>query len=168
MCHPPLAGGGCAKRSSARAALIRPTDRVLHRLEATVFETAGGCGDGGGIIKKEIYLFMYKKNDQGGVTVMEYTGKDATAVIPAKINGLPVTEIESMAFYGRTDLTVVAIPRSVTKIGDCAFWGCSGLTVVEIPSSVTEIGFGAFLGYAGNPSVQYPPSAAIIKSLMFS
>jgi hypothetical protein len=89
-------------------------------------------------------MFNYGKNRQGGVTVMEYTGKDATAVIPAKINGLPVTEIGEAAFWECTGLTGVTIPPSVTAIGRSAFGGCTGLTGIEIPASVTAIGNCAF------------------------
>ncbi|MDR2495129.1 MAG: hypothetical protein LBD24_07905 [Spirochaetaceae bacterium] len=46
MCHPPPAGGGCAKRSRAWAVQARSPDKVLHYFETTGghAETAGGCG----------------------------------------------------------------------------------------------------------------------------
>ena len=45
-------------------------------------------------------------------------------VIPATINGYPVTSIGYVAFFGCSGLTSVTIPNSVTSIGWCPFEGC--------------------------------------------
>jgi hypothetical protein len=82
-----------------------------------------------------LYMFNYEKNDQGGLTVTDHTGKDAAAVIPAAVDGLPVTAVGEKAFSWRDGLTSVAIPPSVTEIKESAFAGCTGLESVTIPAS---------------------------------
>ncbi|MSU05149.1 MAG: hypothetical protein EXS23_07940, partial [Pedosphaera sp.] len=42
-------------------------------------------------------------------------------IIPGKINGLPVTSIGYIAFWGYTGLTSVTLPSSLTSIGNNAF-----------------------------------------------
>ena len=86
----------------------------------------------------------YGRNDKGGVTITKYTGSAATLVIPAAIEGLPVTTIGQSAFEDCTGLRSVTIPNSVTQIGNEAFWKCEGLTSVTIPASVTQIGEAPF------------------------
>ncbi|MDR2519049.1 MAG: leucine-rich repeat domain-containing protein [Spirochaetaceae bacterium] len=88
---------------------------------------------------------VYERNGQG-ITITGYTGKAAALVIPAKIEGLPVTSIGDGAFYNCTGLTSVIIPGSVTSIGDRAFAWCGGLTSVTIPTGVISIGDRAFSG----------------------
>jgi hypothetical protein len=71
-------------------------------------------------------------------TITGYKGTSKDVVIPAEINGIPVTSIEEGAFY-KKELTSVIIPDSVTSIGSYAF--CTNkLTSVIIPDSVTSIG----------------------------
>ena len=66
------------------------------------------------------------------------TGTDI--VIPASINGIPVTAIGDDAFNGCSGIKSVVIPNSVTSIGSQAFRDCTSLTSVTIPDSVTYIG----------------------------
>ena len=65
-------------------------------------------------------------------------------VIPDTINGLRVTSIGDMAFFGCINLAGITIPSSITNIGSGAFNSCLTLTNVEIPASVTSIGDYAF------------------------
>jgi hypothetical protein len=61
-------------------------------------------------------------------------------VIPAKIEGKPVTNIGKKAFKA-SELTSITIPDSVTSIGDEAFSHCESLTSITIPHSVPSIGY---------------------------
>lgn len=65
-------------------------------------------------------------------------------IIPAEIDGLPVTGIGNLAFYFCENLTSAIIPDSVTSIGNRAFSDCTNLTSVTIPDTVTSIRFAAF------------------------
>ena len=49
------------------------------------------------------------------------TAADTEIVIPSIYNGLPVTSINSRAFYRSAKLTSIVIPDSVMSIGDSAF-----------------------------------------------
>ena len=82
-------------------------------------------------------------------TPSAYSNLSGSLEIPsaAQYNGTsyPVTAIDGSAFYRCSDLTSVAIPRSVIAIGAYAFASCSSLTSVTIPSSVSRIDGYVFL-----------------------
>jgi hypothetical protein len=90
--------------------------------------------------------FNLIQNGAGGLTITSYVGTRKDVVIPAAINGFPVTVIGEEAFY-RNRLTSVIIPNSVTSIGNYAFKN-NQLSTVSILNSVTSIGRDAF---SGNP-----------------
>ena len=103
------------------------------------------------------------------VEISGVTDKEITeAVIPAEIDGLPVTSIGGHAFYWCSGLTSVTIPESVTSIGDYAFYRCESLTSVTIPDSVTSIGSQAFFYCSGLTSVTIPDSVTSIGWATFS
>ena len=54
-------------------------------------------------------------------TLLGYNGPDKDLVIPAEINGVPVTNIGNGVFSDN-QLTSVTIPNSVTSIGWWAFF----------------------------------------------
>ncbi len=61
--------------------------------------------------------------------------------IPQQVNGVPVTGIDRLAFYGLLYLGSLVIPEGVVSIGDDAFKAC-GIWTLTIPESVKEIGAG--------------------------
>ena len=89
-------------------------------------------------------------------------------VIPAEIEGLPVTHIGNYAFENCSGLTSVTIPDSVTSIGNSAFDHCRGLTSISIPDSVTRIGDYAFYGCSGLTSVTIGNGVTSIGEWAFS
>jgi multidrug efflux pump subunit AcrA (membrane-fusion protein) len=120
----------------------------------------GGDGDSGTTVDG-----IEWSQDDGVITITGYTGTSTDVVIPASINGKPVTSIGDMAFEDN-QLTGVTIPNSVTSIGDMAFED-NQLTSVTIGSSVTSIGMRAF---GNNPlvSVIIPGSVTVIDSRAFA
>jgi hypothetical protein len=88
------------------------------------------------------YPFAIIETDDA-VTIGDYSGTSTDVVIPAEINGKPVTTIKEKAFINK-NLTGVTIPNGVTTIGDRAFQS-NQLTSVDIPDSVTTIGDYAFM-----------------------
>ncbi len=74
------------------------------------------------------------------VEISGVTDKKITeAVIPAEIDGFPVTNIGYNAFAYCSNLTSVVIPDSVIGIKSGAFRFCSELTSITIPDSVVSI-----------------------------
>jgi hypothetical protein len=109
----------------------------------------------------------YLTRDKKGVIIQGYTGTALDVNIPAKINNLPVVEIDVMAFSanigGQTKgLTRVIIPNTVTKIGEQAFTFQTSLTSVTLPSSLVEIGKQAFYNCKALTTVTIPASVTKI------
>jgi hypothetical protein len=82
--------------------------------------------------------------------------------IPGKFKGVPVTRINSMAFYFCASLKSVTIPNSVTSIDKEAFAWCSSLKSVTIPDSVTNISVNTFQECSDLTSVTIPNSVTSI------
>ena len=100
--------------------------------------------------------------NNGAITITDYnTAAGNTVVIPATINGYPVTGIGQYAFEYCPSLTSVTIPNSVTTIGSDAFSDCPSLTSVTIGTNVTSIGQGAF-AECGLTSVTIPNNVTSI------
>jgi len=120
---------------------------VLSVLSSSV--CAGTLGD-----------LTYKIAD-GQVTITDcYFEAEGELVIPAEIEGLPVTSIGRSvwggAFSGCESLTSITIPDSVTSIGDEAFRYCTSLTSITIPEGVKSIGPWAFYGCSSLTSITIP------------
>lgn len=95
-------------------------------------------------------------------TVSKGTSTDENIIIPNSYKGIPVTGIESHAFFFCTSLTSITIPNSVTSIGYGAFKGCTSLTSITIPDSVTSIGDVAFSGCTNLANITIPDSVTSI------
>lgn len=82
-----------------------------------------------------------------------YNGTPTEICIPSTYNGLPVTEIDCMAFSRsgdnpELDSITFEEPSHVWRIGSHAFFTCEHLTIV-LPDSITDIEEGAFAGVGG-------------------
>lgn len=89
-------------------------------------------------------------------------------VIPAEIEGLPVTNIGNSAFYDCERITAVTLPDCLEIIEEDAFYGCLSLTEIRIPESVTSIESGAFLWCESLAEIAIPESVTSIGSYVFS
>ena len=89
-------------------------------------------------------------------------------VIPAKIEGNPVTNIGEKAFIG-CSLTSIIIPDSVTSIGRNAFQSCTSLTSITFGTSskLTSIGLESFLFCNSLTSITIPESVTNISHAAF-
>ena len=83
-----------------------------------------------------------------GITIYKYIGTSTDVIIPAMIDGKPVTAIYDEAFSGMSEISRVRIPDTVTTIGVKAFMRCQGLIEVNMPTSLVTIGERAF-SYCG-------------------
>jgi hypothetical protein len=133
-------------------------------------------------------LIYHKPGGVDEIIIDGYTGTSTELVIPAMIDGLPVTEIASYAFED-SDLELISIPASVTTIGAYAFNHTPWLDQktdeqpifvinnrlidarkatgdVVIPEGVTTIPMNAFYGLDIN-SVHLPDSLVSIGPSAF-
>ncbi len=98
------------------------------------------------------YTLTYKVKDNGTAIITGYEGTaSGDLVIPEKIDGYVVTEIEDSAFIYCAGFTGnLVMPESLEQIGRWAFLDCKGLTGnLVIPESVNVIRENAFLRCSG-------------------
>ena len=88
-------------------------------------------------------VWLYDVED-GKARITRYSTPTGDIIVPAEIDGYPVTAIAASVFSYRTGLTSVTIPDGVTSIDDESFRNCSALTNVWIGSGVMNIGTNAF------------------------
>ena len=89
------------------------------------------------------------------VEILSYTGSDSTVVIPAEIEGLPVTVITGYAFKNCTNLITITIPDTVTSIESIAFYYCPSLRRIIFQGNAPQFGTSAFYDVV---AVAYYPS----------
>lgn len=139
----------------------------------------------------EMVDYKYSILDES-VTITSYFGSDMTPVIPAEINGLPVTKIGYNCFRG-TQITSVYIPdtvhmidtgafnscqklknvyflgaNSTMDIGPSAFQNCKNLTTIKLPTETRSIGNNAFSGCSLLTQITIPVSVNEIGPGAFS
>ncbi len=86
----------------------------------------------------------YEVNKTGnGITIIDAEYSLTSVNIPDKIDGLPVTKIDSWAFSHNENLVEVNLPDTLLTIDGSAFSDC-GIESIKIPDSVTTIGNHAF------------------------
>lgn len=81
--------------------------------------------------------------EAGEVTITGYTGPIADVVVPAKIDGLPVTVIGSSAFQC-SEISGITLPSSITTIKSDAFGDCHSLTSIVLREGLTTVESSAF------------------------
>ena len=81
----------------------------------------------------ETYENLTYTVSDGKVTITDCADSVTGAVvIPATIEGCPVTTIAMSAFEGCTGLTAITIGQNVTSVGVRAFSGCSALAAITV------------------------------------
>ena len=80
----------------------------------------------------------------GKIIITGYTGMTGNVVVPSRIDGKPVAEIEDHAFSGNNVITSITLPGTLRRIGRSAFESCGQLRSIAIPDGVVEIGDYAF------------------------
>ena len=90
-------------------------------------------------------------------------GTEENVVIPAEIDGMPVTEIGQSAFADCAELKTIVIPDSVVEVGIEAFIYCTGLTEVTLPSNLKSLEANVFYECTSLVSVTLPEQLKIIE-----
>jgi len=91
----------------------------------------------------------------------------AELVIPAQVDGVPVTVIGPSALYYSSNLARVVIPDSVTTIDYDAFSACYYLTEVVLPEGLQYIGTDAF-SFTALTSLNLPESVKVLDTQAFA
>lgn len=106
------------------------------------------------------YDYEIINTDEAEIT--GYNGAGGNVIIPATIDGFPVTSIGATAFYINSIFTDITLPDGLINIGDSAFAYNTGLTDIIIPDSVLNIGNYAFQGCINVTSVDIGSSVEFI------
>ncbi len=112
--------------------------------------------------------FDYEEEEDGTVTITEYSGDDVDVVIPSEIGGKRVTYVRAYVFQGSSKLESIIFPAGITEIGSNAFRDCWQLSKVELPAELTEIGEYAFSNCDSLSKIELPEKVTIIGEGAFS
>ena len=85
-------------------------------------------------------------------------------VIPATIEGCPITAIAATAFAYCRGITAVTLPDSVVSIGRRAFFSCSNLTSIQLGAGVAQIDIEAFNDSYNLLAIRVPESNPHFKN----
>lgn len=107
--------------------------------------------------------FKYIVNDT--VRITEYIGDETNVVIPAEIEGRPVTQLYGFAC---TRITSVYIPDSVTRIVQRTFSHCAHLETVTFEQGLKTIETCAFENCTALKSITLPDSLEEMGNYVFS
>lgn len=103
----------------------------------------------------------------GDTVIIEgYYGDDTDLVIPATIEGCPVTAIGEYAF-SYCDMETVVIPDTVTAIEAFAFDSCKLLESVTLPKELQVLGEGAFASCKKLTAIVIPDGVTEIGEMCF-
>ena len=130
----------------------------------------------------DISIFEYVVLNESVIITGIKGNQTSEIVIPAEIDGYPVTEIgESAIKDDKTTITIngkvvrepipitsVILPETVKRIGKYAFIGCTYLSFVDLPDGLVEIGENAFSNCAYLSSIDLPDSVESIGESAFS
>jgi hypothetical protein len=119
--------------------------------------------------------FAYDLSEDGnGIMITNYTGKGGKVVIPAKIEDMPVVEIDEGAFRGstrepgnRNAITSIVVPASVVVINDAAFAEIDELVSVTLPDGIKRIPGYCFTSCKKLTTVNLPASLEAIDRSAF-
>ena len=114
--------------------------------------------------------FTYTVNE-GKATITEFTNtyrKATVVIVPAYINGFPVTAIGAGAFKGDKMIRTVILCDGIREIGSSAFAGCNSMTRIDLPESLVAIGSSAFNNCTTLPEVRLPENLESIGEYAFT
>ncbi len=101
------------------------------------------------------FVYRYSETEVNEITIKKYMGNDKNVIVPAYIEGLPVTELMRYSFSTEHTALVhnnpdclyiesVTLPDSIRVIQRNAFEGCRNLQHIDMPKDLEDIGSEAF------------------------
>lgn len=97
----------------------------------------------------DVSRFDYTVNDRGQASIIRYLGRDGVVVVPAYIEGCPVTAIGRGAFQDNVYLTELILPDTVARLYRGALQGCISLRKLQLSKGLTSLSSAAFSGCIG-------------------
>ena len=122
-------------------------------------------------IKKEVPIFDFESNQNGGYTLVRYNGDEENVVIPAEFMGKPVTKIGFEALYTDkrfSNIKSVVVPDSVTEIDDWAFYRCFNMETIVLSKNLVKIGENAFQNCDALKEINLGAKVQFIEDMAFS
>lgn len=114
----------------------------------------------------ENYLYSYR-NSESEVILERYFGpEDAEIVIPAIVDGRPVTRIGEKCFEDHDYIEKVVLPDTMERICYRAFYGCKKLSEMNFPASLTAIE-GWVFAHTGFVNIVFPENFEYLGYGMF-
>lgn len=81
----------------------------------------------------------YVDDETGTVKIERYNGHDMEVVVPAYIEGHPVTIIGDYAFEYNKHIMEIVLPNTIKEIKYAAFTNCTNLMSINLPEGLTTI-----------------------------
>ncbi len=100
------------------------------------------------------------------VTYVKYNGDATEVVIPAEVEGVPVTATAGSAF-AYSNVQKVTFPTSLKTLGGYTFQECTSLNSVELPEGLETIGNRAFRKCTSLKEVALPNSLVTVVESAF-
>lgn len=114
--------------------------------------------------------YEYDLLEDGTAKITSYTGTDTKLVIPAELDGHPVTAIAFSAFidaHSHKKLKHVILPEGVTDIDPHAFTHCHLMKSITFPDSVTTLVAGTFAHCTGLTTMRIPNTLVSLEDNPF-
>jgi|GEM_PF-1510592 len=122
-------------------------------------------------IDKQINLLASPKftyNVENGLAVItSYIDSAPLMVIPDRIDGYDVIELDTRAFKDNKTITGAIVSGNVATVDNYAFMGCSNLQRVDFGDSLQRINYGAFLNCTSLTQVNLGSGITTIGSYAF-
>ena len=156
-----------AAETAAEASAADPAEETETAAESTAPETEAEAEETTTTEKQldpndPLSGMEYEETADGGIRITKYKWSSAkNIVIPAEIEGKPVTEIGDECFkycYGET----VSLPDTIRVIGERAFQFCTYIERIEVPDGCVRIGTHAFDSCARLEEVKIPDTVTFI------
>jgi len=108
--------------------------------------------------------FSYSVID-GHAVINKVTDCQPDVVVPAYLDGYPVSTIGAEAFKYCYDLETVVISEGITRLNSAVFRACSDLRRVELPASITYIYDNPFTGCESLEHIEVASGSDYLKSI---
>ena len=116
----------------------------------------------------EVNGASYLITADGSATLNHWPDASGDVIIPAAVDGHPVTAIAPKVFYDAEHLTSVVLPEGITSIGRSAFAHCRALKACLLPQSLTTLEEAAFESCTSLASIEIPEGVRSLPDRAFS